>query len=168
MVFKFRMLSDENDHFVRDYEVMYDTTLAEFNDFILESLGYEECMTSFFTADSRWEKGREFTLMDMGSGESGEAPLPMSDVVLGQVVHKNRDRLIWLFDMFSDRAYYLELVATREAGDDEDLPCMTLAEAEAPDQFDPSASAETNSIFDEAMSEFGDFEGDDDYDDEYF
>ncbi|EKC56203.1 hypothetical protein OBE_11186, partial [human gut metagenome] len=24
MVFKFRMLSDENDHFVRDYEVPYD------------------------------------------------------------------------------------------------------------------------------------------------
>ena len=29
MVFRFRMLSDENDHFVRDYEVPYESTLEE-------------------------------------------------------------------------------------------------------------------------------------------
>ena len=60
MVFRFRMLSDENDHFVRDYEVMYDTTLLEFHNFILDALEYEPCMASFFTADDRWEKQREF------------------------------------------------------------------------------------------------------------
>ncbi len=31
MVFKFRMLSDENDNFVRDLEVPYDMTLRVFN-----------------------------------------------------------------------------------------------------------------------------------------
>ena len=41
MVFKFRMLSDENDHFVRDYEVPYDMTLLGFHEFITRSLGYE-------------------------------------------------------------------------------------------------------------------------------
>ena len=58
MVFQFRMLSDENDHFVRDYEVMYDMNLLDFHRFILRSLGYEPCMASFFTADDRWERGR--------------------------------------------------------------------------------------------------------------
>jgi hypothetical protein len=52
MVFKFRMLSDENDHFVRDYEVPYDMTLLGFHEFITRSLGYEEGMSSFFTADN--------------------------------------------------------------------------------------------------------------------
>ena len=51
MVFRFRMLSDENDNFVRDYEVPYDMTLLDFHNFILRSLEYEECMASFFTAD---------------------------------------------------------------------------------------------------------------------
>ena len=51
MVFRFRMLSDENDNFVRDYEVLYDTTLLDFHNFILRSLEYEDCMASFFTAD---------------------------------------------------------------------------------------------------------------------
>ena len=73
MVFRFRMLSDENDRFVRDYEVMYDMTLLDFHNFILSSLEYEPCMASFFTADDRWEKKREFTLMDMNDG-SADAP----------------------------------------------------------------------------------------------
>ena len=38
MVFRFRMLSDENDNFVRDYEAMYDMTLLDFHDFIIHSL----------------------------------------------------------------------------------------------------------------------------------
>ena len=38
-----------------------------------------------------------------------------------------------------------------------------------PDQYDPSktATAGEGSIFDEVMGEFNDFEGDDNYDDEY-
>ena len=70
MVFKFRMLSDENDHFVRDYEVPYDMTLLGFHEFITRSLGYEEGMSSFFTADKQWNRLREFTLMDMGDNLS--------------------------------------------------------------------------------------------------
>ena len=49
MVFKFRMLSDENDHFVRDYEVPYDMTLLGFHEFITRSLGYEEGMSVSYT-----------------------------------------------------------------------------------------------------------------------
>ena len=65
MVFRFRMLSDENDNFVRDYEVLYDTTLLDFHNFILRSLEYEDCMASFFTADDRWEKQRTAQLERM-------------------------------------------------------------------------------------------------------
>lgn len=113
MVFQFRMLSDENDHFVRDYEVMYDMNLLDFHRFILRSLGYEPCMASFFTADDRWERGREFTVEDMGGGDSETAPLAMERVTLGQLIHNNRDRLIYLFDLFGDRAFYLELVGAK-------------------------------------------------------
>lgn len=49
-------------------------------------------------------------------------------------------------------------------------PCIEIyAQADAPDQYDPSktATAGEGSIFDEVMGEFNDFEGDDNYDDEY-
>jgi len=166
MVFKFRMLSDENDYFVRDYEVMYDTTLLDFHRFILASLEYEDCMASFFTADQRWEKLREFTLLEMGDGD--EAPEPMERVTLGQIIHNNRDRLIYLFDLFGDRAYYLELTGCCEADPGAEYPREVFARAEAPDQYDPSkTSGDDCSIFADAMDEFAEFEGDDSYDDEY-
>ena len=155
MVFRFRMLSDENDNFVRDYEVPYDMTLLDFHNFILRSLEYEECMASFFTADERWEKLREFTLMDMDDGSEG-APAAMESVTLGQIIHNNRDRLIYLFDMFGDRAYFLELTGAYEMPKDGSYPREIYAQADAPDQYDPSktATAGEGSIFDEVMGEF--------------
>lgn len=170
MVFRFRMLSDENDHFVRDYEVLYDTTLLEFHRFILQSLEYEECMASFYTADERWEKLREFTLMEMGDSEEA-GPETMESITLGQIIHRHRDRLIYLFDMFGDRAYYLELTGVYEAEEGAVYPREIYARAEAPDQYDPSKNPEDDedeeSAYAEIMDEFKDFQGDDNYDDEY-
>lgn len=167
MIFRFRMLSDENDRFVRDYEVRYDMTLLEFHRFLLEALEYEECMASFFTADDRWEKLREFTLMDMGDG--GDGPEMMERVTLGQIMHRRRDRLIYLFDLFGDRAYYLELTGACEADPAAVYPREIYAEEEVPDQYDPRKNvvSDEGSAFDEMMEGFSDFEGDDNYDDEY-
>ena len=73
MILRFRMLSDENDNFVRDFEVEPMMKLSEFHNFIIRSLGYDDCMASFFTADDEWQRCREFTLMDMGdTGYEGE------------------------------------------------------------------------------------------------
>lgn len=167
MVFCFRMLSDENDNFVRDYEVSYDMTLLDFHQFILETLEYEECMASFFTADDRWEKQREFTAMDMGDGGE-EGPVAMSEVTLGQIIRRNRDRLIYLFDLFGDRAYFLELTSSCEAKAGAIYPREIYAQADAPDQYEPGRVPQSGdgSVFDDVMSEFQSFEGEESYDDE--
>lgn len=65
-------------------------------------------MASFFTADDRWEKLREFTRMDMDDGAE-DAPLAMEKVTLGQIIHNNRDRLIYLFDIFGDVSILLPI-----------------------------------------------------------
>lgn len=174
MIFKFRMLSDENDAFLREYEVPYDMSLLDFSEFICKNLKYDSEMTSFFLSDKNWEKGREFTSMDMGGddAEDGEMPVAMASVVLGQIIHKNHDRLIYMFDTLTERAYYLELTATTESADKVRYPRVTISEGNAPDQYNPeSGDDEHGSIFDEVMSEFddyGDYSGeeggsDDDY-----
>ncbi len=165
-LFKFRMLSDENDNFLRDYELLSTSTLLDLHNFILTSLEYEDCIASFFTADAQWEKGQEFTLMSMGEESQS---LTMQGVTLEQVLAEKRDRLIYLFDMFGDRAYYLELVDITSADDSADYPREAYAQADAPDQYDASKSSESDdgSIFDDIMGEFNDFEGDESYNDEY-
>ena len=169
MILKFRMLSDENDNFVRDFEVDPMMKLSEFHDFIIKSISYDDCMASFFTADEEWQRCREFTLMDMGDiGYDGEdAPLPMSKTSLAEIIVADYTRLIYLFDMFADRAYYLELTGAKEAEPGFEYPRVSFENAPAPDQYDPDATEDSGSIFDEMMSDYNEFDGDDNYDDEY-
>ena len=73
MIFTWRMLSDEDDNFVRDYEVPYDMNLLDFHKFICEDLGYEDStVSSFFLSDQMWERHTEFTLIDMGQDPDAE------------------------------------------------------------------------------------------------
>ena len=133
------MLSDENDNFVRDFEVEPMMKLSEFHDFIIRSIGYDDCMASFFTADDEWQRCREFTLMDMGdTGYDGEdAPLPMTKTTLAEIIVADYTR-------------------------------VAFENAPVPDQYDPDAvDSNAGSIFEEMMDDFGGFDGDSDGDDEW-
>ena len=167
MIFTWRMLSDEDDNFVRDYEVPYDMNLLDFHKFICEDLGYENStVSSFFLSDQMWERHTEFTLIDMGQDPDAEdAPVAMESVCLGQIIKHNNERLIFLFDMFENRAFYLEMTAVKKAEADKDYPCCIFSHGEAPDQFSAEMNPSNMSIFDEAMDDFAEFEGDDYYDD---
>lgn len=174
MIFKFRMLSDESDDFVRDYEVPYDMNLADFHAYVRDSIGYSPAeMASIFVSDAQWSKLREFTSVDMGLEEDTEddnLPLPMERVGLGQIVREKFERLIYVFDIFAERQFFIELIESKFAEEGAEYPRMTAAAGEPPLQYDAvsgAAPADERSIFDEAMDEFGAFEGDDSYDDEY-
>lgn len=169
-IFRFRMLSDENDNFVRDFEMEESSTLLQMHEFIIDMLKYDQCMASFYTADERWEREQEYTYMDMGMGmgDGGSGtPKPMEEAVLADILHHLHDRLIYIFDPFTQRAYYIELIETKEPQKGMSYPRLQFAHAATPDQYDPEASEDSGSIFDEIMGEFNDFDGDDNYDDEY-
>ena len=170
MIYRFRMLTDENDHFVRDFEVAADSTLLDMHEFLIQMLDYDPCMASFFKADDRWERQQEYTYMDMGDGmgDGGNgAPKPMATSRLCEVLHYLHDRLIYVFDPFTERAYYIEVIEAKDEQEGMTYPRVQFEHSPAPDQYDPEASEQSGSIFDEIMGEFNDFDGDDSYDDEY-
>ena len=170
MLLQFRMLSDEDDNFLRDYLLPPEMTLADLHAFISDDLKYEkENMTSFFTSDREWNRLSEYTYLGLGLDEDEgvegtSVPGAMSDMTLADVIRQNHNRLIYQFDAVGDRAFYLELVDARR--DEEGGPQLLLANGEAPDQFDPSASPVNRSIFDEIMSDFDDFDGNESYADD--
>lgn len=171
MIFKFRMLSDETDGFVRDYEVPYDMNLADFHAYVRESVGYEpEGMASIFLSDAAWGKGREFTAVDMGfeAADDEQAPVAMEQVSLGQLIHERFGRLLYVFDLFNERRFFIELLEAKFAEEGVEYPRMTASAGDPPPQYAAGTEkADERSMFDEAMDEFGAFEGDDTYDDEY-
>lgn len=160
------MLSDESDHFVRDFEVMPEMTLSEFDKFVAEALEYDDSMTSIFQSDDKWNRRQEYTQMDMGS-DFASAPIAMDKVHLIEVTRELHDRMIYVFDMINDRAFYIELVEVKRADDNMTYPRVAFEHATAPDQYDPRITVDDGSIFEEMMGEYSEFDGDDNYDDEY-
>lgn len=171
IIFKFRLLSDEVEDFVRDYEVPFDMTLFDFHNYIRKDLGYSPCeLASFFKSDAEWEKLQEFTLFDMGTEDVDidphddiEAPVPMSEVKLSLIITQKFDRLIYVFDMLMERSLYIELLESQFRPEGVEYPRTVLSEGAAPVQFKDD---EDEDIFKEAMGEFSEFEGDENLDDE--
>ena len=167
-IFRFRMLSDENDDFVRDYEIAADCEMTDFHRFICSDLKFDaNQMISFFTASPLWERECEYTLLDMGAGEGDIPSMPMEGAKLEDVVSRPHDRLIYLFDIFGDRALYLELVESTVVQPGGEYPRCVSSRGAAPGQFEPLDDDDSEgSVFDDVMAEFNDFTGDDSCDDE--
>ena len=68
MVYKFRIISDESDDFIREIQIDSEASFYDLHEAIIKSVGYtDDQMTSFFTCDDDWEKEKEVTLEDMGN-----------------------------------------------------------------------------------------------------
>ena len=78
----------------------------------------------------------------------------------GKTVHVN-------YFLIDERAYFIEVIEAKEEQEGMTYPRLQFEHSPAPDQYDPEASEHSGSIFEEMMGEFGEFDGDDSYDDEY-
>ncbi|MDR1182040.1 MAG: plasmid pRiA4b ORF-3 family protein [Bacteroidales bacterium] len=122
-IYKFRLLFDEVEDFVRDYEISAGQTFKEFHDIIVRTitgLGKQE-LASFYICDRRWEKKIEITLIDMdtdedinASDEENISKMIMSDSVLSDFIDDPHQRLIYEYDFFNVKTFYIELLKTTE------------------------------------------------------
>ena len=57
MIYRFTIISDEVDDFVREIQIDPEATFYDFHEAILKSVGYaNDQMTSFFICDDDWER----------------------------------------------------------------------------------------------------------------
>ncbi|MCK7530354.1 MAG: plasmid pRiA4b ORF-3 family protein [Marinilabiliales bacterium] len=106
MVYRFVVLSDEDEAFVREFEFLESHTLLDFHNAIQEELEFDKSqIASFYMATDSWEKEEEFTLFDMGAGSS-----TMENAVLEEVIFRKNQKLLYVFDFFNDRALFIEYV----------------------------------------------------------
>ena len=104
MVYKFVVLSDEDESFMREFEFLDSHTLLDFHNMIQDELEFDKSqMASFFMATDNWEKEEEFTLFDMGTGSS-----TMEDTILDDIIFRKNQKLLYVFDFFNDRGLFVE------------------------------------------------------------
>lgn len=118
-VYKFRMLSEENDHFLRDIEIRANQTFQDFHNSIADCVqlnGNE--LASFHICDQKWNKMKEITLIEMMDGSEEEEntkhieeTFVMKDALIRQFIDEPNQRLLYEYDFLSMKTFFIELIS---------------------------------------------------------
>lgn len=170
MVYKFRIISDEVDDFLREIDIDSEASFYDLHEAILKSTGYKnDQMTSFFICDDDWEKETEITLEDMGNGSSEEDTYVMKDTRLSELLEDEKQKLIYVFDPLTERVFFIELSEIITGKDLKRATCVRK-EGNPPKQtIDFDEQMATNSSLDLDENLYGDQDFDmEDFDPEGF
>lgn len=137
-LYRFRLLAEEQEDFLRDYDILASQTYLDFHDLIKETVelkGNE--LASFFICDRNWRKKKEITLMDMQTDESqaiiddedDDKPkssrlptLEMAKVKIKDVIDDPHQRLLFEYDFLNPKTFYIELMKIIDADKNENYP----------------------------------------------
>lgn len=109
MIYRFTIISDEADDFVREIQIDPEATFFDFHKAILECTGYtDDQMTSFFICDDDWEKDKEVTLEEMDDNPEMDSWV-MKDTVVSELVEDEKQKLLYVFDYMTERCFFIEL-----------------------------------------------------------
>jgi hypothetical protein len=128
--YRFRLLYEEQDDFLRDIEIKPGQTFKQFHDIILNSVEIEgNELASFFICDPGWNKQTEITLIDMGVKEPDvdfddddrkpvNVPIPvkiMDDVKIREVIDDPHQRILFEYNFLNPRVFFIELLKIVDA-----------------------------------------------------
>lgn len=174
MVFKFRIVSDEVTNFKREITIDASATFQDLKNAICTSVGYDKNqLCSFFTCSDGWEKEKEITLEDMGTDSDQDIWL-MDDTVLEDMIDDEGQKLLFVFDYMTERAFYMEMKemipgktlkdpvcslslgqAPSQITDLDELDSISESKAEAAAVAAAAAAASTMPLDDDLDDEFG-------------
>lgn len=140
-LYRFRLLFEEQEDFLRDYDILASQTFLDFHNLIVETVelkGNE--LASFFICDRNWRKKKEITLLDMLQSEEDKAfdddddddkpslksakipTLEMAKVKVKDIIDDPHQRLLYEYDFLNPKTFYIELMKIVDADPKESYP----------------------------------------------
>jgi len=133
MIIYLRILSHEIEDFVKEIAIDDALNFADLHNTIQELLNYDASqMASFFTTDKDWNKQMEITLFDMADSGSDILKV-MQDTQLSEFLFEEGQRMLYVFDFFSERGFFMEVIQVAEGKLEK--PNCYRNEGEAPQQI---------------------------------
>jgi hypothetical protein len=138
--YKLRMLLDDQDDFLRDYEIRSNQTFLNLYELIRQTVKLQgNELASFFICDSKWRKKKEITLMDMqdeteadqGTDDDDDEyrkpqkKLPtftMENAKIKDFIEDPAQRILLEYDFLNPTVFYLELFKISEANENVAYP----------------------------------------------
>ena len=164
MIYRFTIISDEVDDFVREIQIDPEATFFDLHEAILKAANYtNDQMTSFFICDDDWEKEKEITLEEMDNNPEMDSWI-MKETRLNELIEDEKQKLPYVFDYMTERCFFIELSEIITGKEIKGAKC-TKKSGEAPKQtvdFEEMAAGGGSLDLDE------NFYGDQDFDMEDF
>lgn len=108
MVYQLKITSIENADFLRIIEIDGEQSFADLHWCIQQCCGYSsEQLASFFVAGDNYGTQTEITFLDFGRTNS-QLEI-MGRTKLKNILSEKGQRLLYVFDFFNDRSFYIEL-----------------------------------------------------------
>lgn len=168
MIYKFRIISDESKEFARELLIDGEQTFLDFHHCLQENLAYDPAqLASFFITNPSWEKQLQITLIDMMDDEGGNC-ITMEQRKIREHFKKKGDRMLYVYDFFSERSFFIELTEVMDISESKALPKVIFAHGDPPPQINLGlddftiSEADFNDAPDDDFPE-GDFDDDIDY-----
>lgn len=134
MVYKFVLISNEVDGFMREISIDSEAKFIDLHKAILESVGYsKDGITTFYTCDDDWEKENEISLFQMDTSMDVDS-YTMDDTVISNLVSEEGQKLAYVFDNLTERAFFMELKEIVIGKDLEEAEC-TASTGNPPEQY---------------------------------
>ena len=109
MQYRFIIISDEVEDFMREIKVDSNDFFLSFHKAIIKACGYEDDDLSFFTiCENGWEKVQDITLEDF-SDSSEQDSYVMKSTRLSEFLQDEKQHLLYTFDSLADRKFFIEL-----------------------------------------------------------
>ena len=166
MIYKFRMISHEEEQFVRDFEVLSGQTFYDLHMTIQNELRFDTSqIASFDLCNDEWEKEKEITLFDISEDPDKEV-LVMDKAIISDHIKKTKQKLLYVFDVFNERVFFMEVAEIHQNKIHKKYPVCTFKKGCPPQQI------LMDQIFlGKGMDDFNDFQSDlmdDDTGNDYF
>jgi len=172
--YKFRVYFDDVEDFVRDIEILSDDNFESFHHILYDSIGLKgNELASFFICDKKWNKQKEITLIDMGDESITETPeyddeddfstksdIPksvMKNSLLKDFIFDPHQQLIYEYDFFNTKVFYIELLKIQPQQDGVQYPRCTHKVKEVPKEEHRTLLPDPEDDFTDA--EIDNFEG---------
>ena len=147
--YKFRVYYDEVEDFVRDIEILSNDNFESLHKALLDAIPLDgKELASFYICESKWNKQKEISLMDMEDDEAKEIPeyeeddefslrsrLPISvmhDSLLKDYISDPHQHIMYEYDFLRPKVFYIELQKVLQVQDGVSYPRCTHKVKEMP------------------------------------
>jgi hypothetical protein len=178
--YKFKVSFDEAEDFERNIEILSSDNFESFHHILYNSIGLTgNELASFSVCDAKWNKKQEITLIDMQDDREAIMPdyeaeeefstssnIPkfiMKDAILKDFISDPHQYFMYEYDFIRPKVFYIELLKTLPAKENEIYPRCTLSEGEIPNP----ETDQLNHPEEDFLSDFVDEVDDEEFENEF-